>query len=142
MLANAHCFARGKALSSLPSCSPATDESNGIGTGGPDTSAHVFYRHRLKLALDACQALQACCHVVRNEVLDFSTQTPQHEKQLAGLEGRRLSVQAGPAKAEVWIGGIAASRPMCGVIMSVYYAMDRMSTEVPEGCNGLIGNIP
>lgn len=34
------------------------------------------------------------------------------------------------------------SRPMCGVIMSVYYAMDRMSTEVPEGYNGLIGNIP
>lgn len=39
-------------------------------------------------------------------------------------------------------GGVAASGPMCGVIMSVYYAMDRMSTEVPEGCNGLIGNIP
>jgi hypothetical protein len=75
-------------------------------------------------------------------VLDFSAQTLQHEKELAGLEGRRLSVQAVPSKLEAWIGGIAASRPMRGVIMSVYYAMDRMSTEVPEGCNGLIGNIP
>lgn len=36
---------------------------------------------------------------------------------------------------EVWLGGEAASGPMCGVIMPVYYAMDRMSTEVPEGCN-------
>lgn len=31
---------------------------------------------------------------------------------------------------------------MYGVIMSVYYATGRMSTEVPEGYNGLIGNIP
>lgn len=49
---------------------------------------------RLELASDACQAIQAYCQVVRNEVLDFSAQTRQHEKELAGLEGRRLSVQA------------------------------------------------
>lgn len=64
VLVDAHCFARRKALSLLPSCSPATDESNGIGTTCLDTSTHVFARHRLKLALEACQALHAHCHVL------------------------------------------------------------------------------
>lgn len=112
-----------------------------MGTEGSDTSSHVFGRNRYELALDACQALQAYCHV-RNEVLDFSVHRPSSMKRTCWVGEKETQCADQARKMEVWLGGKAASGPVCGVIMPVYYATDRMSTEVPEGCNSLIGNIP
>lgn len=67
---------------------------------------------------------------------------PSSMKRTSWVGEKETQCAGQASKMEVWLRDKAASGPMCGVIMPVYYATDRMSTEVPEGCSGLIGNIP